>query len=148
MPGIKSMKPWLARTALIFAIILGICFEMPPLGCAQAQSGGGADHYRRRHVPNLEDQVKKLAQELNLDLAQQTKVKTILEHRQIQLRQVFNDASLSAVNRFNAMKAVHDKSDEQIRRILNADQASKFDQLRPRPLPKSETRHQDNGGAR
>lgn len=147
MPGIKPMKPWLARTPLLFALIFGICFDMQPLSYAQAQSGSGAGHYRRQ-VPSLDDQVKKLTQELNLDLAQQTKVKTILEHRQIQLRLLFNDASLSAVNRFNAMKAVHEKSDEQIRRILNVDQASKFDQLRPRPLPKSETRRQGNGDGR
>jgi len=139
MPGVNPMKPWLARTLVLFALIFGICFDMPSLGYAQARSDSGAAHYRRRQVLSLEDQVRKLTQELNLDLGQRTKVKTILEYRQTRMRRIFSDTSLSAVNRFNAMKAVHEKSDEQIRGILNADQASKFDALRPQPPQKGDT---------
>jgi hypothetical protein len=113
-------------------------------GTAQTQSTTGSSHYRRGQLPTLDDQLKKLTTELNLDPLQQSNVKAILDRRQIQLMRVRNDASLSAVDRFYAMKAVHEKADEQIRAILNADQASKFDQLHPRPVPKSETRGPSN----
>src|ERR1700756_326498 len=133
------MRPPLTGRQLLCVLFLGICFNIILPGSAQTQSSTGSGHYRRGQAQTIDDQVKKLTQELNLDLPQQNSVRAILERRQIQLWQVRDDSSLSAVDRFYAIKAVHDGADEQIRSILKADQASKFDQLRPRPLPKSET---------
>jgi hypothetical protein len=90
-------------------------------------------------LPSLEDQLKRYTEVLSLDSSQQAKVKVILERRQMQLRRVHDDTSLSAVDRFSAMQALHEQSDEQIRRILNPEQASKFEQIRPRKQPQADS---------
>jgi Spy/CpxP family protein refolding chaperone len=87
----------------------------------------------------LEDQLKRYTEVLSLDASQQAKVKMILDRRQMQLRKVHEDASLSAVDRFSAVQALHEQSDEQIRRILNPEQASKFEQIRPRKKPQADS---------
>jgi hypothetical protein len=90
-------------------------------------------------LPSLEDQLKRYTEVLSLDSSQQAKVKVILERRQMQLHRVHDDTSLSAVDRFSAMQALHEQSDEQIRRILNPEQASKFEQIRPRKQPQADS---------
>lgn len=90
-------------------------------------------------MPSLDDQLKRYTEVLSLDSSQQAKVKMILDRRQMQLRRVHDDASISAVDRFSAMQALHQQSDEQIRRILNPEQASKFEQIRPRKQPQADS---------
>ncbi|HWX93926.1 MAG TPA: hypothetical protein VNY29_14960 [Terriglobales bacterium] len=96
----------------------------------------------------MEDQLKRYTEVLGLDSSQQAKVKMILDRRQMQLRKVHDDTSLSAVDRFRAMQALHEQSDEQIRRILNPEQASKFEQIRPRKQPQSESQNVTNTQSR
>jgi len=92
----------------------------------------------------LEDQLKRYTEVLSLDSSQQAKVKMILDRRQVQLRRVHDDTSLSAVDRFSAMQALHEQSDERIRRILNPEQATKFEQIRPRKLPQADSQNVTN----
>jgi hypothetical protein len=44
---------------------------------------------------------------------------------------------MSAVDRFNSVRAVRDYSNKQIRSVLDRDQAKKFDQLTHRARPDS-----------
>ena len=124
--------PWRFKTAIFFVSVLGVGLGIVPLGYSQTPSGAAVSQPHRRRLPSLEDQLKRYAEVLSLDSSQQAKVKMILERRQIQLRRVHDDTSLSAVDRFSAMWALHEQSDDQIRRILNPEQASKFEQIRPR----------------
>lgn len=134
----KLIKPFRGGTSRLIALILGVCFGTQLISFARAQSGkGGGD--RRHQASSVDDQVKRLTRQLNLSADQQVKVHTILQAEQNQLRRVQTDASFSAIDRFNAMRAVHDNSGKQIRSILNDDQASKFDRLRLRSLPPRET---------
>ncbi len=133
-PSQEQTRPWLFKTAMVFVLILGACLAMNSRGYAQAASGATSQPHRRK-LPSLEDQLKRYTEVLSLDSVQQTKVKAILDHRQIQLRRVLDDGSLSAVDRFGAIQALHEQSDDQIRRILNPEQATKFEQLRPRKQP-------------
>jgi hypothetical protein len=127
------MRRWLSRTTIAFIFILGILGERCPRGYAQAQAQGGAVSPRRgRRLPTLEEQLKKLTTELTLDGPQQAKVKAILDRRQMELRRVYENRSLSAVDRFNVIMAVHDRFDDQIASTLNAEQATKFETLRHR----------------
>jgi len=134
-PSSAQTRAWLSTTTIVFVSILGACLATAPRGHAQAQSTGAAGQPHRRKLPSLEDQLKRYTEALSLDAAQQAKVKAILDRRQLQLRRVYDDRSLSAVDRFNAIQALHEQSDEQIRRILNPDQATKFEQIRPRKQP-------------
>ena len=86
--------------------------------------------HRARRGPLLDEEVKKLTLELTLDENQQAMVRIILQHRQGEIIKVFADGSLSAVDRFAAVQKLHEISDNQINRILNKDQATKFEILR------------------
>lgn len=134
-PSLEQARPCLFKTAIVFVLVLGACLATAPRGYAQTPSGAAANQPHRRKLPSLEDQLKKYTEVLGLDSVQQAKVKAILDHRQIQLRRVLDDGSLSAVDRFGAIQALHEQSDDQIRRILNPEQATKFEQLRPRKQP-------------
>jgi hypothetical protein len=143
----KSIKPWPGGTSPLIALILGVCLGTQPLRLARAQSGEGRG-IRRHQASNGQDQVKKLTKQLNLNADQQVKVNTILQAQQNQLRRVQSDPSFSAIDRFNAMRAIHENSDKQIRSILNDDQANKFDRLRPQSLRPRETQGQSNPDSR
>jgi glucose/arabinose dehydrogenase len=90
---------------------------------------------RARHLPTLDEQLKILTDRLNLDATQQGMVKIILERRQSELLDVYKNQSLSAVDRFNAMKAVHDRAYDRIGRLLNPEQSKKFELMRPHTAP-------------
>jgi Spy/CpxP family protein refolding chaperone len=128
------MKPVLSvRSGVPFFLVLLICTAINICVTAQTQSSTGVSHDHARRAATVEDQVKMLTEKLNLDSSQQTKVKAILENRQDQVHRIAENASLSAVDRFNAIKAVRERSEEQIGRILTPEQTTKFDQFRHRP---------------
>ncbi len=137
-PTQKPMKPRFLKTMFTFVLVLGVCSGMRPRGYAQARSGAIASPRRLRQGLTLEDQVRNLTRALDLDSTQQDKVKVILEYRQMRLRRVYENRSLSAVDRFTALKAVHERSDDQIRHILNPEQAGKFEQFRHGALPQTQ----------
>jgi Spy/CpxP family protein refolding chaperone len=138
-PSQEWTGPWLFKTAIVFVSILGTSLAIVPRGYSQTPSGAAVNQPHRRKMPSLDDQLKRYTEVLSLDSSQQAKVKMILDRRQMQLRRVHDDASISAVDRFSAMQALHQQSDEQIRRILNPEQASKFEQIRPRKPPQADS---------
>ena len=102
---------------------------------AQDQQSAPEGQRRGRHVPTLDEQLKALTDRLNLDATQQGMVKVILERRQSELLDVHKDQSLSAVDRFHAMKAVYDRAYDRIGRVLNPEQSKKFELMRPHSTP-------------
>jgi hypothetical protein len=90
----------------------------------------------------VDDQLKALTQRLALDSTQQSMVKIILQRCQVELLDVYKNDALSAVDRFNLMKAVHEKANDRIARLLNPEQSKKFDLMRnhtpAQSLPKPE----------
>ena len=138
-PSQERTRPCLFKAAIFFVSILATGLAMVSRGYSQTSSGAAVSQPHRRKLPSLEDQLKRYTEVLSLDSSQQTKVKMILERRQTQLRRVHDDTSLSAVDRFSAMQALHEQSDEQIRRILNPEQASKFEEIRPRKKPQADS---------
>jgi hypothetical protein len=147
-PSRERTRPWLFKNTIVFISILGTGLTTVPRGYSQTPSGAAVSEAHRRKLPSLGDQLKRYTEVLGLDSSQQAKVKVILDRRQMQLRKVHDDTSLSAVDRFRAMQALHEQSDEQIRRILSPEQASKFEQLRPRKQPQSESQNVTNTQSR
>jgi hypothetical protein len=154
------MTAYSARKAPFFLFALECVLLVRPYGAAQDQptqpappttqnqpsTPGGQpsspDTQRRvRRNPTLDEQLKILTDRLSLDATQQGMVKIILEHRQSELLDVYKNQSLSAVDRFNAMKAVHERAYDRIGHLLNPEQSKKFELMRPHdtPLP-----HPDN----
>jgi hypothetical protein len=60
--------------------------------------------------------------QLNLSAAQQIKVKKILALGQAQLAHIRRDPTMSAVDRLNLVRAVHEYSNKQIKSVLDSDQ--------------------------
>lgn len=132
-----------AKAALVlsvaFAINVGARFQV----FGQEQPAAPETQRLIRRTPTLDEQLKTLTQRLDLDSTQQGMVKIILERRQAELLDVHKNDSLSAIDRFNAMKAVHERANDRIARLLNPEQSKKFEQMRnhtpARNLAKPET---------
>ena len=80
--------------------------------------------YRRS---TLDDRVKRFAKVLNLDEAQQTALKSVLEHEQGEARQVRLDTSISGVDRVGRLRSLQQDTVLKIRAILNEEQKKKYD---------------------
>jgi len=82
--------------------------------------------YRRS---TLDERVKRFATALNLGEAQQAGLKKVLEHQQIQTRQIQLDESLSGADRIGKIRDLQRDTVLQIRSLLNEEQKKKYDPL-------------------
>ena len=85
-----------------------------------------ARHRYRR--PSIDDQIKTLAKNLDLNQNQQAQVKSILERRQVQRRRIWSSPGLSG-SRIDSYRALDDSTVVQIRAVLNDEQKKKYDPL-------------------
>lgn len=90
---------------------------------------------RGRRRPNIDDRVKGLARNLDLNEAQQSAVKKILEQRQQETLRLRLDPSLSGDARLDRFRAIQDNTVLRIRAVLNEEQKKKYDPLAVRRLP-------------
>jgi hypothetical protein len=151
-----------ARRALLVLLIVECLLLERPRATAQDQpiqqnqptspdsQQTAPDAQRRgRRSPSLDDQLKILTDRLNLDATQQGMVKVILERRQSELLDVHKNPSLSAVDRFNAMKEVHERANDRISHLLNPEQSKKFDLMRHHtPAPQNPAKPNSQPSAR
>ncbi|MGA8029573.1 MAG: hypothetical protein WB992_20720 [Bryobacteraceae bacterium] len=82
-----------------------------------------------RHQPDPNRQIQMLTKRLNLSADQQNQILPVLTSRQQQMQSVRADASLSAQERGEKMRAVREDSDSKIRAILTDDQKKTYDQM-------------------
>jgi len=80
---------------------------------------------------SIDDQVKGLAQSLNLNGEQQASVKKILEQQQRDSLHILRNSS--ATERIGSLRALQLRTAAQIRATLNDEQKEKYDPLGPRP---------------
>jgi hypothetical protein len=155
LPRLTSIRRWGARglpdldktsvaklRALSGSAFLGLALLLvgplpSPAAIVQAPSSGKPAHspnrsYRR---PSLDDRVKTLARNLNLNKAQQTAVKKILEDRQQEVLRLRTDPLLSGADRIARFRALQTETVEEIRSVLNEEQKKKYDPLAPRKIP-------------
>jgi hypothetical protein len=83
--------------------------------------------------PTIDDQVKALAQELNLDAQQQTKVRTILEDQRTQAMAVIGDSGAPREEKVQKIRAIREETISKVRNLLNDDQKKKLDQMLQEP---------------
>jgi hypothetical protein len=134
---------WLAETALACAMILGICLCAAPPSSAAGQSGRGGGYRHRTDAVDAE--VNNLTKRLELNPRQQVAVKTILENEHQQYARLMRNPSLTAVDRFNRLRALRESTVSKIKGALDKDQQNKYDQL-PHP-PQAESPAQPKGEA-
>lgn len=131
-----KLRVYSGRAFLGLALLLTASLPSPAAIAQTPDAGKPAHHpdhsYRR---PGLDDRVKILAKNLDLNKAQQTAVKKILEDRQQEVMRLRTDPSLSGADRIARFRALQTETVEGIRSVLNEEQKKKYDPLAPRKIP-------------
>ena len=107
---------------------------------AQAKAGEVASPHVARKRPIVDDRVKVLAKNLDLNESQQTAVKKILERRQQETLRIQRDSTLAGSARIEQFRMLQDRTAEQIRAVLNEEQRKKYDPFAARRIPQTEGR--------
>src|SRR5207302_10058129 len=84
-------------------------------------------------------EVSRLTQRLDLNARQQAAVKTILQNEHQQYAHLVRNPSLTAVDRFNRLRALRESTVSQIKGVLDKEQQNMYDQLRHTPPAESPT---------
>jgi Spy/CpxP family protein refolding chaperone len=71
--------------------------------------------------------LKALSERLNLTADQIAKIKPILQNQLTQMQAVRKDASLTAGQKLDKIRSIHDETRNKIRNVLTDDQKKKFD---------------------
>jgi hypothetical protein len=96
---------------------------------AQALAGGTLSRPLPRHAAagsSLERRIQTLAKFLDLDVAQQSELRKVLENQREQVGKIWNDLSVPAAYRVGATRAISDKAADQIRALLNEEQRKEY----------------------
>jgi len=91
----------------------------PPAGGPPGMRGRG---------PNLD----RIAQQLNLTDDQKPKVKEILDGRQEQMRDLWQDQDMSRDDRMAKMKSIREDTDAKLKAVLTADQFEQWQKMESR----------------
>ena len=115
-------------------LLLGVLIVLPrPQAFGQATQPANpqlqAPHRYRRLT--IDDQVRGLAKNLDLNAAQQLAVKKILQQRQQATLRISRENSGS--DRISRIRALQVRTSEQIRSVLNDEQKKKYNPLGQRP---------------
>ena len=82
-----------------------------------------------RNMESADQQLQTLSEKLSLTDDQKAKIKPILEDQMKQMKAVHEDSSLSAEQKRDKMKSIHDTSHEQINAVLTPEQQTKFKEM-------------------
>jgi hypothetical protein len=141
-PSIAESKSVLVKPLLLVA--LGLPASVPLAGVqAVDQTSANVDMkphtqtpFRRRTI-TIDDQVKRFTESLDLSETQQSEIKRILELRQVQIRRIRLDESLSGDERIGRLRDLQDSTVAQIRAVLSDEQKKKYDPLAVRQAQKN-----------
>jgi hypothetical protein len=141
--SIARAKDVLAKSLLLL-VALGLPTWVPFAGVqAVGQTSGSVDTKAQPQAPvkrrtvTIDDQVKRFAELLDLSEAQQSEVKKTLEFRQVQIRRIRLDGSLSGEERISRLRGLQDNTVASIRAVLNDEQKKKYDPLVVRQAQKN-----------
>ena len=81
---------------------------------------------RHRNGSSLDDRARILSQALDLDAAQQSELRKVLEGQREHVRRIWNDTSVPAAYRVIATQAISDKTADRIRALLSEEQRKKY----------------------
>jgi len=107
---------------------------------AQAKAAEVAPQHVARKRPTIDDRVKILAKNLDLNESQQAAVKKILERRQQETLRIRRDPNIAGSSRIEQFRMLQDRAAEQIRAVLNEEQRKKYDPFAARRIPQSQER--------
>ena len=111
-----------ALLVLLAAFVAGIALGYTGDRVLDRDRHGGRDRPSRDRV----------AKELNLTPAQRTQFDSIMTSRRTQMRELFKPIRPQMDSLQKIAKVIGDSTHEQLKRVLNADQAKKLDDMRER----------------
>lgn len=124
------------KHCLVVLLLAGLVYVGTPR--ATAQDSGSSDqqsesstptrHHEGRHFDPAK-RADMMAKHLNLNDDQKSKVQSILESEQSQMKSLWSDSSMSKEDRRSKMMDIHKSSNDQIRALLNSDQQQKWDSM-------------------
>ena len=85
---------------------------------------------RAARTSNLDDRVKLLTTELNLDATQQEALRRILLEQRDRIQKVWNDAASPPAVRVAATRGISERTGDQIRALLTEAQKKQYNQAR------------------
>ena len=131
-PGMRSLARRRSGLFVLLTVCLLVLCSSAPLLSQDSRPAPPA-HTGPRHDRrvNLDDQVKGLARNLNLDQEQQAAIKKILEKRQQEILRIMH--SSSGPDGIGHLQALQVGTAEQIRSVLNDEQKKKYNALAPHP---------------
>jgi len=125
-----------SRAFLFLALVLPLLLPGAPIVAQVAGAASSArPTHRARGRAKIDDRVKVLAKNLELNESQQAAVKKILEQRQQETLRIRQDSSISGSARIEQFRALQDNTVQRIRAVLNEEQKKKYDPLAVRGIP-------------
>ena len=111
--------------ALAFSTALAVRAAASPMQDAAADQSAPP----QRQMPSVDDQMKKLTQELTLTADQQAKIKPILEDQRTQMEAIRSDTQGTRRDHFMKMRDIHSGTVTKVKEVLNDDQKKKYDAM-------------------
>lgn len=100
-------------------------------GMGQSQAGGpGPGH----HMMSPDQRLQHMTRQLDLNDDQQQKIKPMLEQEQQQLQALHQDTSMSRQDRMSKMMQIRQSTNDEINKVLSADQQKKFQEMQNRNM--------------
>lgn len=115
----------------------------------QNQNMESSHHMRMHghHRMNSERQLKRMTKELALTTDQQTQIKPILESRDQQMRQLWQDKTMAKADRQQKMMDIHQDTSSKIEAVLNDTQKQKYEAMQAK-MKEHRMDHHENGQQR
>lgn len=131
-----KLRTWGSRAFLSLALLSPNLFSgalvLAQVAAAPATPARPTHQGYRR--PTIDNVVKGLAKNLDLNEAQQSAVKKILEQRQQETLRIRLDPSIPPEARIDRIRALQETTVERIRAVLNEEQRKKYDPLAPQRI--------------
>ena len=103
--------------------------QTAPAASSSARATAAARQHSLYRQHTIDDRVAQLAKSLDLNEKQQAGLKAVLEHQQLEARQIQHDPSISGEERIGRFRALQDDTVLRIRALLNDEQKKKYNPL-------------------
>jgi hypothetical protein len=128
-------RGWRFRPALHLILVLAVSgvFSAQAADAGHDSTGVSPGRVLPPHHDrsSLEERVRILSQALDLDTAQQSALRKLLEDQREQIRKVWSNTAVPAAYRVSATQGISDKTADQIRSLLNDEQRKKYNPPKP-----------------
>jgi Spy/CpxP family protein refolding chaperone len=119
----------ITRIKLFRFALLAVVLSLSLSALAQMGMGAGGGRHGQGQMPSVDDRVKQLTKQLDLNADQQKLVHDILLGQQDQMQKLRQDTSTPREEKRPQMMKIHEGAMDKVRGVLNDDQKKKFDAL-------------------